>query len=446
MERGFCIMAFPEAPGRVGEFANLEGQSDPVLGRHGTLPWGRHRPGTIEPTGPLNDPQLSRKQLQVTVRRDQIEIENLGRLPLRLNGQPATRCPVHEGDLIELGDRVMLRVSHRRPLPPSASEMVPWGGPDAAGWVGESDVSWHFRERLRFVSARGVHVLVTGPSGSGKEFVARALHAQSGRGHHALVTRSAATIPESLADAELFGNTRGYPNPGMPARPGLIGEADGSTLFLDEFGELPEPVQARLLRVADDGEYTRLGEARARRSDLRIIAATNRDLASLKHDLRARFKIHVTVPPLEDRLDDIPLLVVHLIRRIVAEDEGLQQRLFAEGQLDRGPRVSFRLLRRLLTERYTTHVRQLEGLLWSAIAYARDGVLDQLGPEMQASSLPSQPSGPVDPGTLDPVLVQAVLDRHGGHQEPAWRELGLSSRHVLARFVKKHGLRVRQRG
>ncbi len=441
----FCLLAFPTEPNRVGEVAFLDALDGPaVIGRNGTLRWEHHRPDGSAETGPLADPQISREQLHVSVDRSGVHIENVGRLPLRLNGQPAQSCRLQDGDLVELGDRVMLRLTLRAPLPEGASAKFGFGLPDASGWVGESDVAWALREQVRFVAQRAVHVLVTGPSGSGKELVARALHAQSRRARRPLVSRNAATIPESLADAELFGNVRSYPNPGMPARPGLIGEADGSTLFLDEFGELPEPIQARLLRVADDGEYTPLGEARARRSDVRLIAATNRDLAALKHDLRARFKIVLPVPPLQERLDDLPLLAAHLVRRIATDDEGLRRRLFDDGELERGPRITFRLLRRLMTHRYTTHVRELESLLWSAISASQDGRLDQLGPVV--SLLPSQPTGHVDPGSLDPGVVQAVLDRHGGRQEPAWKELGMSSRHVLARFVKKHGLRVRKRG
>src|SRR4029077_9274313 len=127
-------------------------------------------------------------------------------------------------------------------------------------------------------------VVIAGQSGSGKELVAQAIHALSGRADRRLVSRSAATLPEALIDAELFGNAKNYPNPGMVERSGLIGEAHGSTLFLDELGELPHAAQAHLLRVLDGGEYQRLGEAQARVSDFRLVVATNRILSSLKPD------------------------------------------------------------------------------------------------------------------------------------------------------------------
>src|SRR5690348_15490748 len=133
------------------------------------------------------------------------------------------------------------------------------------------------------MARRPGHVLLTGASGTGKELAARAIHALSKRSGQRLVARNAATLPESLIDAELFGNAKNYPNPGMAERAGLVGQADGSTLFLDEIAELPSSSQAHLLRVLDDGEYHRLGDGLARRSDFRLVAATNRDVSSLKH-------------------------------------------------------------------------------------------------------------------------------------------------------------------
>ncbi len=120
---------------------------------------------------------------------------------------------------------------------------------------------------LAFAAQSSHHVLVQGDSGSGKELAARAIHALSSRQRGPFVTRNAATLPEGLVDAELFGTVRGYPHAGSPERRGVIGEADGGTLFLDEIGELRHDLQAHLLRVLDHGgEYQRLGDARTRRS------------------------------------------------------------------------------------------------------------------------------------------------------------------------------------
>src|SRR5262249_13648433 len=130
-----------------------------------------------------------------------------------------------------------------------------FGDVDEHGLVGESPAIWELRARIAFIGPRPGHVFIHGESGAGKELVARAIHASSPRAVRPLVARNAATIPEGLIDAELFGNLRNYPHAGMAERPGLIGEADGGTLFLDELAELPVPLQAHLLRVLDGGEY-----------------------------------------------------------------------------------------------------------------------------------------------------------------------------------------------
>lgn len=445
----FVVLACVGDPGRVGESAPLEKGAGPwVLGRQGDLPWRRRRPGRAEPTGPIGDRRLSRQHLSIAWQRSRIEVTNKGRLPLRLNGQPVEACTVAAGDLLDVGGRLLLYVTlHPADLPDVPADH-PWGQADEGGLVGESPAAWTLRERIHFLGRREAHVLVLGPSGVGKELVVSSLHGVSRRARRPMVSRNAATIPESLADAELFGNLQGYPNPGMPGRPGLVGEADGTVLFLDEFGELPLDVQARLLRVLDDGEYSRLGEARPRRSDLRLIAATNRAPETLKHDVLARFPLRLEVPPLEQRREDIPLLAAHLLRRIARTDPEVARRAFPDGDVDQPPRLSVGLVQQLVARSYHTHVRELETLLWQSLTdMSEEGRLKPVEPGV-AMPVPavSVQSGPTDPSTLDPEHIQRVLDRHGGAQEPTWKELGLANRYVLSRLVKKHDLRVRGRG
>ena len=430
------LVAFPSRPERVGEVARIADEG--VLGRHGTLPWQQQRPGGARSRGPLQDPHLSRKQLRLSRAGEGLSVENLGRTPLLHNGLPAATCTARPGDTLALGNRVLLYVTVRpAELRGEVGAGHDFGTPDSNGILGESEAAWVLRERVAFLARRAQHVLVTGESGTGKELVAQALHAGSSRSRHRLVSRNAATIPESLADAELFGNLADYPNPGMPGRPGLIGEADGSTLFLDELGELPLEQQARLLRVLDSGEYTRLGEARPKRVDVRVIGATNRDPATLKHDVLARFPLRVALPPLADRREDIALLAPHLVRTITRDDRELAAR-FCDGP---HPRIAVDFLRSLLTRSYRTHVREIQALLWASIGQSTGDTLCLPDTVDRA-----EPVSPDDPADLDPDRIQAILDRHGGRQEPTWKELGLSSRHVLARLVKKHGLRVRGRG
>jgi DNA-binding NtrC family response regulator len=230
----------------------------------------------------------------------------------------------------------------------------------------------------------------------------------------------------------------------MAERPGLVGEADGSSLFLDEFAELPLEAQAHLLRVLDQGEYHRLGESKARRADLRLIAATNRPESAIKHDVLARMPLRLELPPLTSRPEDVPLLLRHLLRRITAQDPALARQLLDE----RGEaRISPDLVAGLVRWPWTTHVRELEQLLWRSIGAAVHGLLEW--PAELSTPAPEPASAEsgagVDPDSLDPAKVQEVLDSFDGQQEPTWRALGLSSRHVLTRLVRKHGLKVRGR-
>ncbi len=234
-----------------------------------------------------------------------------------------------------------------------------------------------------------------------KELVSRALHIQSSRSRRTIVARNAATFPAGLIDAELFGNIKDYPNSGMRDRKGLIGEADGSTLFLDEIGELPGEMQAHLLRVLDgEGSYQRLGEDRPRQADIRLIAATNRDPAQYP-DLGAR--------------------------------------LFKNEDSERGePRIDPFLMDLLVRHRYSYHVRELESFLWRAMTGSRGRHL-ALTDELREAFGPS-PRPETAPQPLTPQLIQACLDRHKGNRTKAYKELGLKNRHVLYRLIKKHGL------
>ncbi|MEM9458244.1 MAG: sigma 54-interacting transcriptional regulator [Myxococcota bacterium] len=473
-----------DEPSRVGEIAVFAPGRSWMLGRgrgaergagHGAehgkarVEFGRQRPGELRITGPLSSTRISRTQLSIVSDGTRLLVRNHGRCRLRHEGRAVMEASVVPGDLIEL-DRAASLLCIRREadetgaMPPRSEELVSapveheFGRPDAQAIVGESPAVWHLRALLHFVALRRVHVLVHGPSGTGKELAAAAIHRLSARASRPLVSRNAATLPPGLIDAELFGNARNYPNPGMAARPGLIGEADGSTLFLDEVAELPEASQVHLLRVLDDGEYSRLGEAGSRRADLRLVAATNRPLCRLKHDLRARFVVTVEMPGLDQRREDIPLLAEHLLRGICAEDPDLAARWFDSGD-PRGPaRLSAELVARLVGHEYATNMRELEALLWQELIGRRDDGVETSVPA-PASSPTGAPTDPADEpersdatipraraSELSPEEIQRSLDRHGGRQEPAWRELGLSSRYALARLVRKYGLRVRGRG
>jgi transcriptional regulator with GAF, ATPase, and Fis domain len=228
---------------------------------------------------------------------------------LRINGVPTRQGVAHMGDTIELRgeyESKLLLYCTKRPMElrtayPEEGAWGPFGEADPYGFVGESPARWALRERLVFAAKAGFHTLLLGESGSGKELCAKFLHALSSRAGRKLVTRNAAAFTESLIDADLFGNIAGFPNPGTPERPGLFGEADGGTLFFDEIGEMPTWLQAKLLRATDpDGEYTPLGMSMPKRCNVRVIAATNRELWELKHDFAGRMKTRLGVPGLND--------------------------------------------------------------------------------------------------------------------------------------------------
>lgn len=399
----------------------------------------RQGPAANQKTAPLRNPFLSRRHLKLKwVEDDAVSIECLGKRALLINDKEHTQALVRPGELVEVrGLYQFLCVLRPRRLP-AAETVHDFGLPDADGIVGESLACWTLRRQIAFAAARAAHVLITGPSGTGKELVARGIHRASTRRARELIARSAATLPSGLIDAELFGNIASYPNVGMPERPGLLGKADGSTLFLDEIGELAQELQAHLLRVLDAGEYQRLGDAKPRVTDVRLVAATNRASSELKLDLAARFPLRIDVPGIGERVEDVPLLARQIVRRIAAEDPALAARFLTTGAGTTGePRFSGELMRALLRHPYTTHVRELEALLWRSLQTSGADTLEltpALRPELREAAEPR----PLQSITLEEV--RASLARHEGVKDKVWRELGLSSRHALHRLLKKWGL------
>jgi two-component system response regulator HydG len=435
-----------DEPWRIGEVLLLPAESGATVwfGRGPSAPGqpikgtlGQQRPGRWAPSPPITARAISRYQLSLRRIGETYAAHNDGRCPLLRNGVETTECEISAGDLLQLGKQFLFLCCRRPEQIPGeegAYPSFPFGQPDPHGIVGESPSIWQLRRQILFVAARPDHVLVRGGSGSGKELVARAIHALSSRGNQAMVSRNAATLPEALIDAELFGNAKNYPNPGMADRRGLVGEAHGSTLLLDEVAELPHAAQAHLLRVLDRGEYQRLGEGRARESNFRLIAATNREVADLKPDLAARLTFRIAVPDLDSRIEDVPLLVRYLLQRIAERGDAAALELFPGRDPQGEPRIPLSWMLQLLRQQYLANVRELEALLWAMMG------------------APEEPDDGPAPTRTAPIAesisaerIRQCLDENNGSIERTWRALALSSRFTLLRLIKKHGLEVRRR-
>jgi hypothetical protein len=246
-----------EQPELAGAVAPLVGPR--LLGRGPSAPddpaprleLARLRPSGPAWVPPLAGATLSRRQvLLVPSSGGTVTASSLGRCPMLLHGKAVESGVLSPGDTLVLQEVLVLLVVARPrywlPAPAHAVHDFPFGAADASGLVGESPVLWELRDAIAFAAQSGQHVLVHGESGTGKELAARAVHMLSPRHRGPFVARNAATLPEGLVDAELFGNARGYPHANSPERPGLIGEAGGGTLFLDEIGELRHDLQAHL--------------------------------------------------------------------------------------------------------------------------------------------------------------------------------------------------------
>jgi DNA-binding NtrC family response regulator len=437
------VVLFP-ASGRRRSF--VLGRGDGPVGDHERARLVRQRPGETLDTPPLASPHLSRAQLVARGHPDGgLAIENVGKRALKIGGRVVVEGRVRPGDVLEIGRHLVL-VCVERPLALPRLEArdprlaFPFGAPDGFGYVGEAPACWTLRNEIVLVAARPEHVLILGESGTGKELVAQALHALGSRAKRRLVARNAATVPPGIIDAELFGNAANYPNAGMAERPGLVGEAEGSTLFLDEIGELPLEAQAHLLRLLDGGEYQRLGDPRRRTADLRVVAATNRPLEHLKADLAARFLVRLRTPAMRERPEDVMLVARHLLRGILAGHAKRERLVDGAGDA----RVAGDLAAALVRHPFATNVRELAAVLFSAVLES-PGDAVELTPGARAMLGGAGVDGG-DAGSdraareVSREELAAAMERHAGVREKVWRDLGLANRYVLKRLLKKHGL------
>ncbi len=435
----FTLLWCIEEPHRVGETALFHGNGRFFVGRGDedldAAVFVRLRPGVTERTSALAGKTLSRRQIQIDVSGDAVVIESVGRLVMTVNGRETKHARLSAGNVIALHGHSGMMFSMRPASIPKLAgfDARGFGDKDRFGIVGESPAIWELRERLAFVAGFDEHVLVLGESGTGKELAARAIHTLSERARGPFVDRSAATLPRELVEAEVFGNKKDYPNPGMPESDGLVGAARSGTLFLDEIGEISQPMQAAFLRVFDPGaSYQRLGDPKPRKADVRFVCATNRAPGDLKHDFAARFEHRVELPPLDARREDIPLVARALVLEAAARSPAAASR-FVRGGARPEANLDPALVAHLVQREYPANIRDLARVLREAMAASRDGVL-RVTKAIEASA----PS-PERVESEAAARVRKALEQNRWNKSRTADALGMN-RYVLLRLMKKLGL------
>jgi transcriptional regulator with PAS, ATPase and Fis domain len=236
--------------------------------------------------------------------------------------------------------------------------------------LGNSKVVNKLKERIHHIARYDVNVLIAGESGTGKELAARGIHYLSPRSHNPFVPVNCGAIPEHLFENELFGHRKGAFTDASFNQEGVVKEAEAGTLFLDEIGVITPYIQAKLLRLLQEKEYKPLGDSKSRKANVRIVAATNRDLQTMvkkemfREDLFYRLNIvSISIPPLKERKEDIPLLVDHFIKKYSGEYEKSITNVSEEAMVA------------LLSYLWPGNIRELENKIQQAIVMNSNGVI-----------------------------------------------------------------------
>ncbi len=328
------------------------------------------------------------------------------------------------------------------------------------GIIGKSPAMTRLFQLLETIAATSSTILITGETGTGKEVVARAIHHSSPRRLQRFVALNCSAIPDTLLEAELFGHVRGAFTGAVGNRQGRLEQAHKGTLFLDEVGTMSPAPQMKLLRVLQEREFERVGDSHTIKVDVRVIAATNVDLAKMvsdgqfRGDLFYRLNvIPVQLPPLRDRRDDIPLLVQHFLDKYQARNGAdAQSARKGDGAPPVKPApltVSQECMRRLMAYRWPGNVRQLENAVERAVAFSAGrsqiGIQDLPSELLEEIASPiaspiSLPEEGLDLGAfvadIERELIQRSLERSGGNKGQAARLLNLK-RTTLVEKLKR---------
>ena len=292
-------------------------------------------------------------------------------------------------------------------------------------------------DQVKRVAPTDATVMVYGESGTGKELVARAVHAMSERAHGPFISVSAGALPETLLESELFGYEKGAFTGAVTAKPGRFELANGGTLFLDEIGDISPGVQVRLLRVLQERQFERLGGTRTIEVDVRVIAATNRDLQQLiaegtfREDLFYRLSVvPVKLPALRHRSGDIPLLIAHFLAKFKAGDR----------------RISPEAMQAMITYQWPGNIRELENTIERILILSREEevALSDLPAEVRAGAVSATyarsqialPESGCDLEEVELDLIRQAIDRAGGNLPKAAKLLGLTRKTLEARMTR----------
>jgi DNA-binding NtrC family response regulator len=390
----------------------------------GGLRFGRDQPHSQ--LGSVRDKRMSRAHAEVLDLRGQIVVHDLkSRNGTWVNGQRIAHANLAPGDVLRMGSMAM--VLRHEPLPAPVPEGLLGAGPAFMDLCGQIEV----------FGPREAVVLLEGEPGVGKGVVARALHAASGR-TGPFVTFDCGAVAPGVMHSELFGHRAGAFSGAASGRSGLIERARGGTLFLDEVGDASPDLQRSLLRLLEEGEYRPVGSDRAKRADVRVIAATNRDLDTrvereeFRFDLLTRLRrLRIRVPPLRDRSEDVPLLATR----------------FACARAEKEVTLHRQLAFALIEHPWPGNVRELDAVMERAVVLARGASLLRWSADLLPDGAPVPTFSPRPPRKRrvtptgftgqrpSPDELATILKASGGNVTHVSRDLGVA-RHTLYRWLR----------